>query len=307
MKNPILPLAFFASLGLFLSSATVSYASPSSSDEVHFCLPFDYERERGTAYAAGKPAGLDVGEPRTVRMIYFLPNDRPFRAAVIDSMKTTIRQVQTFYAEQMQAHGHGNTTFRFETDAEGEPLVHRVDGQYPQTHYFDDTVGTVLDEVEQAFDINENVYLIVADISAGIGVGGSRAGGVGGGWRNGGYAIVPSETILVPSERGWIVTAHELGHAFGLQHDFRDDAYIMSYGRQPHALSMCSAKFLTVHPYFNPNVNTARRRPPTIQLISPQTYLTDAKSVSIQLKVSDSQGLHQAILLANYQIQECRE
>ena len=105
-----------------------------------FCLPFDYERERGTTYAAGKPAGLDVGEPRTVRMIYFLPNDRPFRTSVIDSMKTTIRQVQTFYAEQMQAHGLGNKTFRFETDAKGEPLVHRVDGQYQQTHYFDDTV-----------------------------------------------------------------------------------------------------------------------------------------------------------------------
>jgi len=307
VKNPIFPLAFFASLGLFFSSATVSNASPSS-NEVPFCLPFDYERERGTTYAAGKPTGLDVGESRTVRMIYFLPNDRPFRTSVIDSMKTTIRQVQTFYAEQMQAHGLGNKTFRFETDAEGEPLVHRVDGEHPDSHYFDDTVGTVLDEVEQAFGINEDIYLIVADISlAGIGVGGSRAGGVGGGWRNGGYAIVPSETILVPSERGWIVTAHELGHAFGLWHDFRDDAYIMSYGRQPDSLSMCNAKFLTVHPYFNPNVNTARRRPPTITLISPQTYLTDAKSVSIQLKVSDSQGLHQAILLANYQIQECRE
>ena len=121
MKNSIFPLVFFALLGLFLSSAIVSYASPSSSDEVPFCLPFDYERERGTTYAAGKLADLDVGEPRTVRMIYFLPNNRPFRTSVIDSMKTTIRQVQTFYAEQMQAHSLGNKTFRFETDAEGEP------------------------------------------------------------------------------------------------------------------------------------------------------------------------------------------
>ncbi|MCY4603439.1 MAG: hypothetical protein OXE49_04340, partial [Gemmatimonadetes bacterium] len=64
MKSPIFPLAFFASLGLFFSSATVSNASPSS-NEVPFCLPFDYERERGTTYAAGKPTGLDVGESRT--------------------------------------------------------------------------------------------------------------------------------------------------------------------------------------------------------------------------------------------------
>ena len=307
MKNPILPLAFFASLGLFLSSATISYASPPSSDEVHFCLPFDYERERGTTYAAGKRTDLDVGELRTVRMIYFLPNDRPFRASVIDSMKATMRQVQIFYAEQMQAHGLGNTTFRFETDTEGEPLVHRVDGQYPQTHYFDDTVGTVLDEVEQEFDIEENVYLIVADISwiAGIGLRGSRVGGVGGGWRNGGYALVPSESILVPSERGWIVTAHELGHAFGTVARLPRRCVHHVVRPQPHALAMCSAKFLAVHPYFNPNAAETRR--PTIELISPQSYPTGAKSVPIQLKVGDSGGLHQVILLAHHQIKECRE
>ena len=76
MKNPIFPLVFFALLGLFLSSAIVSYASPSSSDEVPFCLPFDYERERGTTYAAGKLADLDVGEPRTVRMTFCLTTAR---------------------------------------------------------------------------------------------------------------------------------------------------------------------------------------------------------------------------------------
>ena len=32
-------------------------------------------------------------------------------------MKVAIRQVQTVYAEGMQAHGYGNRTFRFETDA----------------------------------------------------------------------------------------------------------------------------------------------------------------------------------------------
>ena len=38
------------------------------------------------------------------------------------------------------------------------------------------------------------------------------------------------------NSRVWI-TAHELGHAFGLQHDFfreNSHTYIMSYGRNPH-------------------------------------------------------------------------
>ena len=95
----------------------------------------------------------------------------------------------------------------------------------------------------------------------------------------------------------------------GLLHDFRDDAYIMSYGRQPHALSMCNAEFLTVNPYFNPNINAAKRRrrqPPTIELISPLTYPTDAKSVEVQLKVRGLWGLHQAILFARSEVKEWR-
>ncbi len=292
MRNSVFPLVFFASLGLFLSSATVSNASPLS-DEMPFCLPFDYERERGTTHAAGKPTDLDVGEPRTVRMIYFLPNNRPFRGSVIDSMKTTIRQVQTFYAEQMQVHGHGNKTFRFETDAEGEPLVLRVDGEHPDSHYFDCTVDTVFNEISQAFNVSENIYFIVVDMSD-LYSAGQKVGGVGIRWENGGFAFVDSE---FPSEFRWIAAAHELGHAFGLQHDFRDDAYIMSYGRdQRRALSICNAEFLAVHPYFNPNA--AETLTPTIELISPRTYPTDAKNIPIQLKVSDSDGLHQVFLLA---------
>ena len=96
-------------------------------------LDFEDTQKRDSIYAATKHAlNLNVGEPRTVRMIYFLPNDRPFRQEVVDSMKVTIRQVQTFFADQMEAHGYGRKTFRFETDAQDDPVVHRVDGQTPR-------------------------------------------------------------------------------------------------------------------------------------------------------------------------------
>ena len=63
-------------------------------------------RARDSIYAAGKHAlNLNVGEPRTVRMIYFLPNDRPFRQEVVDAMKDVMPKVQTFFADQMEAHG----------------------------------------------------------------------------------------------------------------------------------------------------------------------------------------------------------
>ena len=76
----------------------------------------------GDVEAAGKRASeLNVGEPRTVRMIYFLPNDRPYRQSVADTMKAWMVRMQRLFGEQMEAHGYGYMTFRYEADAEGAP------------------------------------------------------------------------------------------------------------------------------------------------------------------------------------------
>ena len=301
MKNITSLIGLSACLFTLLCLSSVGYASPPSvENDVHFCRVLDFEamRARDSIYAATKQAlNLNVGEPRTVRMIYFLPNDRPFQQEVVDSMKVTIRQMQTFYAEQMQTHGYSDRTFRFETDAQGEPLIHRVDGQHRDGHYFDNTLSTlstVLDEVEQVFDVRKNIYFIVIDnrkIKNIIHDGSTNVRGVGG--RRGKSGGI----MLVPGGFNFFTAAHELGHAFGLQHDFRDNAYIMSYGYdQRPQLSVCNAEFLAVHPYFNSNTSIERVQSPTIDLLSPQTYPPGSKSISIQLKVSDSDGLHQVIL-----------
>ena len=283
---------------LFLSSA--SYASSPPANDVHICQILDYEeiRARNSRYAATKQAlNLNVGEPRTVRMIYFLPNDRPFRQEVVNSMKSVIRQVQTFFADQMEAHGHGRKTFRFETDAQGEPVVHRVDGQHPDSYYLDDT--NYWTDIEKKFDTSvNNVLLAVVDISTDlIGLGGGRVvRGVASGGRYGGHATVPGGFH-------WKTVAHELGHTFGLGHDWRDGHYIMSYGAGRTgrwSLSACAAEFLSVHPCFDPDIpDEATPPPPTIELISSPAYPTGSTSVSIQLKVSGPVGLHQVILFNN--------
>ena len=282
---------------LFIGSyfSSVSYASSPLANDVHFCQVFDYEdiRARDNLYAATKKSlNLNVGKSRTVRMIYFLPNDRPFQREVVDWMKVTIRQVQTFYAEQMEAHGYGNKSFRFETDAKGEPVVRLVDGQHSDSYYLDNTMVTVFDEIGQAFDIWKNIYFIAIDNSInGIGRGGRRVAAAVGSPRgkNGGLA-------LVPGGFSWKIVAHELGHVFGLQHDFRDGAYIMSYGRRRDRLSACATEFLTVHTYFNASIPLERGKPPTIDLISPIGY-TAAKSIPVKLSVHDGDGLHQVSLM----------
>ena len=290
MKTLVRRSAVLALIGLILSPLAVAHASSPPADSVHFCQLIDFEQwRRDHPRPAGKRLALNKGEPRTVRMIYFLPNDRPFRQEVVDSMKVAIRRVQTFYAEQMQAHGYGNRTFRIETDAQGEPLVHRVDGRHSNRYY---RTHDWFSELWEVFDPNENIYNIITDTAEPEGAVGNRYS------KNGGYAWLGDIHIWGSSSHGGYagVTAHELGHAFGLLHDFRDDAYIMSYGSRTDRLSACAAEFLSVHPYFNPEIPTKEGPLPTIELISPRTYPAGPESVPIQLKVADSQGLHQVIL-----------
>ena len=236
-------------------------------------------------------------------MIYFLPNDRAYNADVVQNMKADIRTIQTFYAEQMGAHGFGNTPLRIETDQQGEPIVHRVDGEHPDSHYLENTTNSVRAEIEKKFDIYTNIYFIVIDNSInGLGwFGGQIVGGVGGrAGKNGGY-------VLKAPKFGWGVAAHELGHAFGLWHDFRDGAYIMSYGPGMNRLSACHAEYLSVHPYFNANTPIERGPPPSIELISSHIYPAESKNVPVRLRISDSDELHQVILHARATVKACRE
>ncbi len=298
MKKLNIELVCLAILINLLCPLTAHASSPPA-DSVHFCAFDDYERSRRDhpRPAAKRLADLDVGEPRTVRMIYFLPNDWPYRADVVDSMKTAIKQSQTFYLEQMQAHGYGDWTFRIETDAQGEPLVHRVDSQHPYSHYENSFAleATIIEEIEQSFDLDANIYVIVLGTDLLRWRGGTWAGGVGSReTKNGGY-------VLVASEFSWDLVAHELGHAFGLPHYYSDGAYIMSYGgpsQFPGAstwdrISACSADFLAVHTYFNPGIPTEEGQPPVIELISPPGYPAGSTSVPVRLQVSDSEGLYQ--------------
>ena len=314
--------ALFALIGLILSPLAVVHAATPPADSVHFCAPFDYESwRRDHPRPAGKRlAALDMGEPRTVRMIYFLPNDRPYSAAVFDSVKTKMRQMHTFFANQMSAHGYGSGGFRFEKDAAGQPQVHRVNGQHPTSYYLEnDTANAILEDIDSTFDIESNIYFIVIDTNgSGILSDGRLVGGVGSAWtKRGGFVLVPSESR--PGE-----DSHELGHAFGLHHDFHNDSYVMSYGFVPdrlfdsdQLLSACNADFLAVHAYFNRRIPTDAGTLHTIEeLTSSPIHTAGRTSVPVRIKARDPDGLYQSMLLIQtkpphfaegfYEVKDCR-
>ena len=276
---------------VFFSFAVSKSASGSVPTQGGNAAPI--ESQRDSRRFTRSLANADVGEPRTVRLIYFLPNDQGFRPEVVQRMKNEIRLLQAFFEEQMQARGHGAKTFRVETDAQGEPVVHHVNGQHRNSYYQkNDVAGTTLAEIEPLFDVYANIYMIVID---------NHRARIGPLFGVRGYGLNHNKIAgytLLPGEFEFETAAHELGHAFGLHHDFHDDAYIMSYGEVSDELSACSARFLAVHPYFNREIPLDRESMPTLELISPLEYPEGTESVSVEFKVNAPNGLHQALLIS---------
>lgn len=239
-----------------------------------------------------------------VRIIYFVPSGRVAQPDMWTKLDSLIRDVQTLYADQMEFNGFGRKTFNYEKDEHDQTIVHRIDGRFHDFYYRKDTTHKILDEISNQFDIGKHVYLIVAEVSNQAieeenvcGVGGSL-------WRGsvhdlkarGGYAVIPASGDCFDEEFGTIVTAHELGHAFGLDHDFRDDSYIMSYGDNPYQFSFCATEWLSVSRIFNTD-NITFNTPTSMHILTSDTYPPNATEFSIIFQITDLDGIHQVQLL----------
>ena len=257
-------------------------------------------------------AGVNVGFENTlmdqkepmVRLIYFFPRDRQPQPDINAKMDGLIKNVQKLYADEMERHGFGRKTFQFETDTHGNAIVYHVKGRFLDQEY-NDGKASVTTDINEQLD-GSQIDFIVIDISDYPPF-----------RRRSGFASLfitssISASTFMPafgSAFNASLAAHELGHAFGLEHDLRGGGNIMTSGRdQLHRLSRCAAEWLDVNPHFNSHRSTRdawTNASITIEMLPPSLG-SPPNTIRLRFKVTDPDGLHQVQLRINGLLTACQ-
>ena len=168
-----------------------------------------------------------------VKLFYFLPNDREAQPNIDAKIDEIIKKSQHFYANVLENHGFERKTFQFETDGTGNAVVHHVIGKGGTASYANNHAKSFREINKSLYKHNKTIRVVYID--HGKKSLGSACG-----------LAYPGKRILIPASGGCFgvgVTAHELGHAFGLPHGVGG----------LKGMSVCAAVALNVNRYFNPN------------------------------------------------------
>ena len=227
-----------------------------------------------------------------VRLIYFLPKDRQPQPDINAKLDKLIKDTQQLFANQMEAHGFGRKTFQFETDAEGNAVVHHFIGEFTDEHYSNlPYTWDIWGEIDKQFDASKNIYLTVIDMSSKDLDGGGIAGRGGSQGSSGGKALITVSTT--------VATAHELGHAFGLFHDYRPNAKrIRKYTTDWMLASFCAADRLDVHPAFNPERQQKQGKRSHFKMLPP-SLVSPPNVIRLRFEISDPNGINQVQLFTS--------
>ena len=284
--------AFWVLLSLLLAPLAVSHASP----------PLDYEHWQRDHHRPAAKLAHGASSEYIVRIIHFVPRDRTPQGDINTRIDALIKHVQQWYADEMQRHGFGRKTFRLETDTAGKVVVHRVTGKFDNAHYYGgDRIAESDKEVNEQLGKSDNIlYLIWIDLDDPTDVWPQVSGGGAGDSFGGTAWIIAQDFDAAPPLlyiRAWTTIAHELGHAFGLPHDFRDDRYMLSYGDYvlTDQLSQSAAEWLDAHRYFNTS-QTSSDQAATIRMLSP-SLASPPNTIRLRFTVTDPDGLHLARLI----------
>ena len=247
----------------------------------------------------GVAQAQEAQERPIVKLIYFIPSDRAPQPDFDAKMDTLIKDVQTLFANQMEAHGFDRKTFLFETDTRGKAVVHHFVGQFTEEYYKNlSYTWDIFGEIEKRFNAPNDIYLVAID---GLELILSRDHGVVCGLAGGRRALVPAAGYCFNVD----TVAHELGHIFGLDHGFYgsdiDNEIIFSYTKDPMLASFWAADWWDVHPAFNPPrpAATNEDQRPTVEMLAP-SLAAPPNVIRLRFEITDpNERLHQAQLMTS--------
>ena len=232
----------------------------------------------------------DDGQPG-VRLAYFYPSDREPQSGINEQADRIIKDVQVFYAREMQRHGYGIKTFTYEADAAGNVAVHYIKGQFEEAHYREGAFAKISEEIDAQFDRTENIFFVFLEVSGEFlgrdvcGLGGAHGA-------TGGAAMFPASGDCF----SFRIVAHELGHALGLFHDHRFPNLMSGSAGYLSQLSSCAAQYLAAHPLFDGGASDLMS-PPIVNRLPP--LAAPSEDIHIRFAAVDADGLHLAQLYAN--------
>ena len=232
----------------------------------------------------------------TVRTIYFTPADK---VSAPIPFKQLMKDVQNVYRSEMIKHGFGDKTFKLETDATGDVVIHQINGKFNAVHYETNTIANTFAELPIQLRLNHNVHVIVFAgmnrLEDNVAFAGPLFGGEKGDGSYGGFAFIAEDIGHHPMSG---VIEHELGHTFGLWHNFKQDGQSYFMGPGDDVLHEFEARWLSKSHYFNEHhvFNFA----PTIE-VKPLESVGD-NLIKITMDIEDADGLHQVLLVLSKQL-----
>lgn len=231
-----------------------------------------------------------------VKLIYFLPSDRTPQSDIPQKLNHLIKDVQTFFANEMKRHGFGSKTFSVESNGDSSAKVYLFEGRTTEDYYFINTHKKILNEVEQIFDSSNSIHFIVADISKVLKKKEERIVDASPRPTTNSYlsdmtGLSGGDIIMTVWDNGYssVLVSRYLGYTFGLDNDLRDPSYLMSYSRNQSKLSKNSAEWLDKSRYFNTNL-TFFDAPATVEKLSPHPG-------KLRFQIHDANGIHQVRMI----------
>lgn len=200
-------------------------------------------RDAANARAAWKTlSAYHQGKPRSSRklhVVYVTFKDRPALEGYRERYDHILKNIQAYYADQMQANGFPPLTFQLDLDERGKLVIHDAYVDQPMGAMNEQNSGPISREAARkvltakGIDMEKEHVLIVCQLPDGVGPyygGGFSHQGTG--WTCDQEGLDPAnflDTEMMQHGRFRVTrgknatiyiggTAHELGHSFGLPH-----------------------------------------------------------------------------------------